>query len=298
MLVTGPTTSGKSPAALALAERIGGVLVNTDSMQVYREVAILTARPDAAALARAPHLLYGHVGVHEAYSVAFYRDDAKQALQQARALGRVPIFVGGTGLYFSALTEGLAEIPPVPVSVRNRIRLHSKDCGAAALHAELALRDPETAARLRPTDTQRVQRALEVLEATDRPLSEWQRTLGAAPLANLRLARFVLSPPRFDLHARIAVRFEAMLLAGALEEAMALRGLDPALPAAKILGLRELWSLLDASATREAAAAGAIAATRQYAKRQLTWFRNRMADWTWIEETATDAVIERMLKSV
>ncbi len=298
MLVAGPTASGKSAVSLALAEHIGGVLVNADSMQVYRETRVLTARPDTATLARVPHLLYGHIGVREPYSVARYRDDAEMALRKAQALGRLPIFVGGTGLYFSALTEGLAEIPPVPAPVRDEVRSRAKQLGVAALHAELAAGDPETAARLHSTDTQRVLRALEVLESTGRPLSEWQRSAGTAPLAGLRLARFVLSPPRSELHVRIAVRFESMLSAGALDEAAALRGLDPALPAAKILGLRELWRLSGGSATRDEAAAAAITATRQYAKRQLTWFRRRMADWMWIGGTEADAIVGKILACV
>jgi tRNA dimethylallyltransferase len=298
VLIAGPTASGKSAAALALAQRIAGALVNTDSMQVYSEARILTARPDATALAHAPHFLYGHVSVHHAYSAARFRGDAEEVFRQVRALGRLPIFVGGTGLYFAALTDGLAEIPPVPAAVREQVRSRGKQQGTAAIHAELAVRDPATAARLRPTDTQRVLRAFEVLEATGCSLSEWQRNSGAAPLAGLRLARFVLSPPRTELHARIAARFETMLAGGALEEAAALHALDPALPAARILGLRELWRLLDGSATRQETITAVIAATRQYAKRQLTWFRHRMADWTWIEETGRDAIVGRMMGAI
>lgn len=298
VLVAGPTASGKSAAALALGMRIGGVLVNADSMQVYREAHVLTARPDAAALAHAPHLLYGHVGVRESYSVARYRDEVEVALEHARERGLRPIFVGGTGLYFSSLAEGLAEIPPVSASVRESVRLRSKHRGVAALHAELFARDPETATRLRPTDTQRVLRALEVLEATGRPLSDWQKRPGTAPLAGLRLARFVLSPPRPELHARIFARFETMLAGGALDEAASLQGLDPALPAAKILGLRELLRFIDGSATRDEAKAAAVAATRQYAKRQLTWFRHRMAGWTWIETSDRDVINSRLLAAM
>lgn len=264
-------------------------------MQVYREACILTARPDAHSLLRVPHLLYGHVGVDETYSVARYSADAVAALRKAHELGRRPIFVGGTGLYFTALTEGLAEIPPIAAAVRASVRLRADRHGPAALHAELAERDPETAGRLRATDTQRIVRALEVLEATARPLSAWQRNPGAAPLAGLHLARFVLSPPRAELHARIAQRFDAMLAAGALEEAANLRWLGPALPAAKILGLRELWRFTDGEATREQAVEAAIAATRQYAKRQHTWFRHRMKDWLWIESDDPDVITSRML---
>ncbi len=245
VLIAGPTASGKSQAALALAQRLGGALVNTDSMQVYREARILTARPDDAALARAPHFLYGHVGVRESYSAARYRGDALRVLAEVRASGRIPILVGGTGLYFGALTEGLAEIPPVPHAVRKQLAARRAMLGAEAFFAEFAARDPQTAQRLNPSDTQRVLRASEVLEATGRPLSEWQRDRAPVPLAGLNLARFVLSPPRSELHRRIDARFDRMLAAGALEEAARLKGLDPSLPAAKILGLRELSSVLD-----------------------------------------------------
>ncbi|MGH6876816.1 MAG: tRNA (adenosine(37)-N6)-dimethylallyltransferase MiaA [Rhizomicrobium sp.] len=298
VLIAGPTASGKSAAALALAERIDGALINSDSMQVYREARILTARPGDAALSRAPHLLYGHVGVREIYSAARYQTDAQRALKEVRAVRRTPIFVGGTGLYFTALTEGLSAMPPVPQSVRASVRARHARLGAEAFFAELAERDPETAARLRPSDTQRVLRAGEILEAGGRSISEWQRNRGVAPLAGLNLARFVLSPPRAELHRRIDARFEQMLAAGALEEARRLMGLDPSLPSAKILGLRELWSVLDGASTPEPAKAVAKAAARQYAKRQLTWFRHRMADWTWVEEVEQNDILEDMLRCI
>ncbi len=170
MLIAGPTASGKSAAALALAEALHGVVINADSMQVYREVRILSARPTDADTARAPHLLYGHVAASERYSVGRYQADAIAALAEARAQKRLPIFVGGTGLYFAALTDGLAEIPAVPADIRERARVRLHELGVAGLHADLAARDPETAAGLRPSDPQRVLRAWEVLEATGRPL--------------------------------------------------------------------------------------------------------------------------------
>lgn len=296
ILIAGPTASGKSEAALALAERIGGALINTDSMQVYREALILTARPDSAAMARVPHFLYGHVSVREAYSAARYQTDAVAALEEARALGRVPILVGGTGLYFGALTDGLSDMPAIPDAIRKEIRARRAAIGAEAFHAELAAQDSETAARLRPSDTQRVLRAAEVLKASGRPLSQWQRGQGRAPLSGRKLARFVLSPARPELHRRIAVRFEQMLELGALDEAARLKGLDPELPSSKMLGLRELWDVLDGSANLEDAKAAAIVATRQYAKRQLTWFRHRMTDWRWISEAETREVIAQMLE--
>ncbi|HEY2444140.1 MAG TPA: tRNA (adenosine(37)-N6)-dimethylallyltransferase MiaA [Rhizomicrobium sp.] len=295
VLVAGPTAGGKSKLALALARKFAGTLVNTDSMQVYREARILTARPDEADIRHAPHRLYGHVGVREPYSAAHFGTDASLAYAEARERGRLPIFVGGSGLYFSALTRGLANIPPVPDAVRRKVRARRALLGADAFFAEFAARDPKSAARLRASDTQRVLRAAEVLEASGQSISEWQRVPGSAPLSGARLARLVLSPTRSELHRRIDSRFESMIAAGALDEAASLRGLDPALPAAKILGLRELWAVLDGSMDLSAAKAAVKTGTRQYAKRQRTWFRHRMADWTWIEADETDAAIEQVL---
>ena len=293
VLIAGPTASGKSGAALALAERLGGTIVNTDSMQVYREPRILTARPSMEDEARAPHMLYGHVSARAPYSVGRYQEDAAAALAKAK----LPVFVGGTGLYFAALTEGLAEIPPVPGSIREAVRKKREDMGIEAFHAELAARDPASA-HLRLGDTQRTLRAMEVLEATGEPLSYWRTRAGKPVLAGLRLARFVLSPARPVLHARIDARFEAMLEAGAMAEAAGLAGLDPALPATKILGLRELLAVRAGAMDLASATRLAKAATRQYAKRQLTWFRHRMADWRWVEEQDLSNIIPEMLACV
>ena len=194
-------------------------------------------------------------------------------------MGKLPIFTGGTGLYFSVLTEGISDIPKVPAEIRARVRARYEEIGVATLHAELAARDPETASKLRPSDPQRVMRAAEVLEATGRPLARWQGEVGKPVLDGLKLARFVMDVPRPELRARIETRFKVMLGEGALQEATALRGLDPALPAAKILGLRELWAMQDGTLSEADAIELAVTATRQYAKRQSTWFRNRMADW-------------------
>ena len=284
VLIAGPTASGKSAHALALAERIGGMVINADSMQVYREAPILTAQPDRDAQARAPHRLYGHVPAREAYSVGRYEADARRALAEARAGKKIPIFVGGTGLYFSALTEGLAQIPSVPAAMREKARKLLAEIGVGELHKRLMTVDPETAAALRPSDPQRVLRAYEVFEATGRPLSHWQRETPATPvLEGQRLARFVLDPPRPWLRERIAQRFEAMLDCGGLEEALSLADLDPALPAAKLLGLRPLIAHARDELGRPAAISEAVTATRQFAKRQMTWFRHRMADYAWIE---------------
>ncbi|MGZ5926275.1 MAG: tRNA (adenosine(37)-N6)-dimethylallyltransferase MiaA [Rhizomicrobium sp.] len=298
VLIAGPTASGKSAAALALAEHIGGVVINADSMQVYREAPILTAQPDAEAKTRAPHLLYGHVSVREVYSVGRYAEDARQALEQARAMNRIPILVGGTGLYFAALTDGLAAIPPIPASLRAQARALLAEIGVEELHKRLAARDPQTAAQLRPSDPQRTLRAYEVFEATGRPLVQWQRDAGTPLLGGLKLARFVLDPPRPLLRSRIAERFEAMLDHGADEEVIALSDLDPALPAAKLLGLRPLLAHARGEMSREEAVLLAVTATRQFAKRQMTWFRNRMADYIWIDPEVCNIITTYELSTV
>ena len=281
VLLAGPTASGKSATALALAERIGGAIINTDSMQVYRELATLSAAPGPADRARCPHHLFGHVGVREAYSVGRYVQEASAALARVRADGRVPIFCGGTGLYFTALVFGIADIPQVPPAIRAAVGRARDELGAGRFHAELVRRDPASAG-LNPADTQRTLRAMAVLEASGEPLSYWQSRSAPAALGGLRLQRFVLSPPRPVLYARIEARFLRMLEAGALEEARALVELDQALPAAKALGLRPLKDYLAGRTSLPDAVAGAQTATRNYAKRQLTWFRHRMADWNWV----------------
>ncbi len=292
VLIAGPTASGKSQAALALAEKIGGVVINADSMQVYREAPILTAQPSDADKARLPHLLYGHVGVDEVYSVGRWRTDAIAALAEARSMKRVPIFAGGTGLYFSALTDGLAEIPEIPPEVRDSARGLLDEIGVEELHARLAARDPRTASKLRPSDPQRVLRAYEVFEATGRPLAEWQEAPAQSILKNSHIAAFVLDPPRSELRARIAVRFEEMVERGGLKEAAALAGLDPALPAAKLLGLRPLQALAAGQISRSDALEQAITATRQFARRQMTWFRNRMPHYIWYDPLQSNIIAQ------
>lgn len=296
ILIAGPTASGKSAAALALAEATGGVVINADSMQVYRELRVLSARPSDDDMARAPHRLYGHVGVREAYSVGRYQSDAAKALAETR--GRLPIFAGGTGLYFAALTEGLADIPPVPPPIRAAARAKLDSIGVKRLHAELAARDPATAARLRDSDPQRVLRAYEVFEATGTPLSRWHGEAGRPVLDGRNVARFVLDVPRAELRERIARRFRAMMESGARAEARALKGLNPALPASKMLGLRALWALEDGALSESEAAQRAVTATRQFAKRQMTWFRHRMAGWTWLSADGESNFIAEMRQSI
>jgi len=298
VLIAGPTASGKSSAALAVAEAIGGSLINCDSMQVYRELRILTARPSDEDMVRAPHHLYGHVGVNERYSAGRYQAEAAEALAKVRTDCRIPIFVGGTGLYFSALNEGLSEIPQVPAHIHETLRNKMLVEGTDAFYRQLKLRDPETAAQLRPTDPQRMLRAMGVLEATDRSLASWQKESGEPVLKGLKLARFVLDPPRVILHPRIVERYKKMVEQGALEEARRVAGIDESLPAAKIIGLREFWQFdegrLEAAKVEEAI----VIATRQYAKRQSTWFRNKMSSWVWIPAYDQSNIVAEMLRFI
>jgi tRNA dimethylallyltransferase len=281
ILIAGPTASGKSALALELAERLGGVVINADSMQVYRELRILTARPTPEDEARAPHALYGHVPAAEAYSVGRWVADAAEAIAEARAEGRRPILVGGTGLYFRALLEGLAPIPAIPAEVREKWRVRAQMEPAADLHQLLAGRDAETAARLAPGDTQRIVRALEVLEATGQSLSSWQELRGTPVLREEEATRFVLMPERAELHRRCAARFVAMLDEGGLEEARRFTrlGLAPDLPAMRAIGLRPVLRYVAGEIDREEAVRQGIAETRRYVKRQATWLRRHMISW-------------------
>lgn len=281
ILIAGPTASGKSALALALAEATGGIVINADAMQVYRDLRVITARPAPEEEARALHLLYGHVDAAVNYSVGRYLRDAAPALAQAQQLGRMPIFVGGTGLYFKALTQGLSAMPPIPADIRDAVRGKLAAQGPEALHAELMSRDPEGAARLFPRDRVRIARALEVLQATGRPLADWQREGMQPPLAGEGVVKLFLAPDRAALYARIDARFERMLAEGSLDEARALarRGLDPLLPAMKAHGVPWLIRHLRGEILLAEAVEKAKQDTRHYAKRQFTWFRHQLADW-------------------
>ena len=238
-LIAGPTASGKSALALRLAEAVGAIVINADSMQVYRDLRILTARPRPDEEARAPHLLYGHVDAAEPYSVGRWCRDLRAALDQAGRQGRPAIVVGGTGLYFQALTRGLAAVPPIPADIRTAVRGRLAREGALALHAELADHDPEGAGRLMPADRARITRALEVVLATGRTLADWHRDAMPPVIDAGAAAKVFLAPERGELNRRINARFDAMLAAGALGEVerLAARGLDPALPAMKAHGV-------------------------------------------------------------
>lgn len=284
VLIAGPTASGKSALALELAQKAGGAVINTDSMQVYRDLRVLTARPSLAEEAAVPHRLYGCVDAAVNYSAGHYVRDAKEVLDEVRRGGGLPIFIGGTGLYFKALTRGLSAVPPVPDEVREAVRLRLDRDGVEALHAELARRDAAAAARLNVRDRTRIARALEVIEATGRPLAEWHAETTPPLLPEGSYRALFIAPEREALYARIDARFDAMLADGALEEVtrLAARGLDPLLPAMKAHGVPALIRHLRGEITREEAAMIGKADTRHYAKRQFTWFRHQLPEFDWL----------------
>ncbi len=276
LVVTGPTASGKSALALAAARAFRGTVINADSMQVYRELPVLAAAPGAAERAAAPHALYGVLSAAEPCSVGRWRHMAFAAIDHALAAGRLPIVAGGTGLYLKALMEGLVDIPPVPRAVHSASRARMEHMGPRAFHHALAARDPATAARLRPSDRQRLIRAWDVLEATGRGLADWQADRPEPP--SVRFTTLALLPPREALYPACDARLDAMIAAGALEEVRRLMAmdLDPALPAMKAVGVPELMAHLRGDCRLDDALAAARTATRRYAKRQMTWLRHQI----------------------
>ena len=281
ILIAGPTASGKSALALAIAEHVGGVIINADSMQVYRELSILTARPQSDEEARVPHMLYGFVPAAEAYSTGRFIADVTDAIAKAREAGRRPVIVGGTGLYFKALLEGLSPIPRIDSEIREHWRAEAERRGAAELHRELMVRDAQMAERLAPADTQRIVRALEVLEQTGRSLADWQKVRGVPVVREAEAVRLLVTLDRAELHARADARFDRMIAVGAVEEvrALAALGLDPDMPAMRAIGVRPLLSVVKGESALGAAAEAAKAETRQYIKRQETWHRRYMISW-------------------
>jgi tRNA dimethylallyltransferase len=294
VLIAGPTASGKSALALELAQAHDAVIVNTDSMQVYRDLRVITARPTPAEEADVPHRLYGHVDAAVNFSAGAWVTDASAALAESRAQKRLPIFVGGSGLYFKALTRGLSAVPPIPPEVRDGVRARLERDGVEALHAELALVDPASAERLKPRDRTRIARALEVVEATGRSLTDWHRE-GLPPLLPQgQFSALFLAPERDDLYARIDARFDTMLKVGALEEvgALAARRLDPLLPAMKAHGVPALIRHLAGEISLEEAAVIGRADTRHYAKRQFTWFRHQLPEFEWVKPAEARAWLQ------
>ena len=279
VLIAGPTASGKSALALRRARETGGVIVNTDALQVYDGLSVLTARPSPGEEALAPHRLYGVVPPERRFSTGEWARAAQRVI--AGEGDRPLIFVGGTGLYFEALTKGFADVPEVPAEAVAEAAAEVESLDRAGRARLIAARDPEVAARLRAPDPQRVIRALAVLKATGRSLARFQDEAQAGLLDGYQVERLVVDPGREELRRRIAARFAAMWEQGAVEEVRALlaRGLDPSLPAMKAIGVREIGDWLAGRTSREAATEAAVIATRQYAKRQRTWLRNRMGDW-------------------
>ncbi len=301
-MIAGPTASGKSGLAAALAQALDGVVINADSMQVYRELSVLTARPSAVEMEKVSHRLYGILSGAEACSAGSWRALAMKEVAAALAAGRLPILVGGTGLYLQGFEQGLNEVPEIPEDIRRAARAELAEGGAAALHAKLAERDPVMAARLSPNDGQRLARAWEVLAATGRSLAEWQAE--KAEPAPFRFIKLCLLPPRELLYAGCDARLAAMLERGALAEVESLLALklDPGLPVMKALGVPELAAYLAGTENLESALARAQQATRRYAKRQMTWLRHQFlgndSTITVIEAQYSESLLPEILAKI
>lgn len=300
VLIAGPTASGKSAVAMALAEALNGAVINADSMQVYDGLRILTARPSKQDQRRVPHALYGFVDAADAYSTGRWVEDANAAIDAAESAGQLPVIVGGTGLYFKALLEGLSPIPDIPDDIRASWREQAREKPAADLHALLAQRDPEMAKRLHPGDPQRIARALEVLDATGRSLADWQAEPGKPVLRDGEVVRLRISLPRALLYEKINARFDAMLEEGALQEveALAARKLDPGLPAMRALGVKPFLALLAGEIGRDEAVEQAKMETRRYAKRQETWARSNMIAWKSVYEKEMESLISNIFSFI
>jgi len=284
VLIAGPTASGKTALSAEIAKKMGAVAINADSMQAYADLPILSAQPTAAEKAAAPHLLFGHIAAERNYSVGQWLEDARGAVAECRARNRTPLFVGGTGLYFKALLRGLSDIPAVPDEIRARVRGECEGAAPAEIYARLSRLDPETAARLRPTDPQRLIRALEIFEAFQTPLARLQGARQPPLLEASQCQCLFLAPERPVLNARIEARFDAMMAAGALEEVARLRdkGLDRTLPALRAVGVPGLLDHLDGLCSLDEAVARAKRDSRHYAKRQFTFARTQLPEFTWL----------------
>jgi len=297
LLIGGPTAGGKSGLALRLAQACGGEIVNADSMQLYGDLAILTARPTTKEMARAPHHLYGVADAADAWSVGRWLAAARVALADIAARGRTAIVVGGTGLYFRALTEGLADIPPTPAAIRTTVAQAYDSLGEARFREVLGGVDPAAAARIAAGDRQRLTRALEVHEATGRPLSDWQADTRPT-LAPSDWRGLVVEPPRAELYRRIDARLAAMVDDGALAEVEALlaRTIDPNTPAMKALGVASFAAQLAGALSAPEALAHAQRQTRHYAKRQITWFGRQTLGWEWASNPDSADLVDALLR--
>jgi len=300
ILIAGPTASGKSAVALALAKAIDGAVINADSMQVYQELRVLSARPSEQDEAQVSHTLYGFVPAAQAYSVGRWLTDVQRAIAETEACGKVPIITGGTGLYFKVLLEGLSPIPDVPEDVREHWRGMAAEMSSEALYAILSERDPDMAARLELSDTQRLVRALEVLDATGASLAQWQQEAGEAMLKNDEVVRIYITRPREELYRRINARFDTMLEEGALDEVRALAELNlgPDLPAMRALGVQPLKDQISGIITHEEAAEQVKMQTRRYAKRQETWARSNMITWKSISTQDSESLMSNIFSFI
>ncbi len=283
ILIAGPTASGKSGLASDLAQARNGVVINADSMQVYRELRILTARPTRDDELLVPHRLYGFIGAHEPYSVGLWLKDVEREIKAAQMRGLLPIIVGGSGLYLTSLIDGISPIPEIPQDIRHYWRSKSQRLKAVELHAILKRKDLKTAQRIVPSDRQRIVRALEVIEATGRSLTDWQQIPGKSVLNPENCELLVLAPDRQELYARCDRRFDAMVQAGVLDEVVEFMKLelDPDLPVLGALGLQGLMEAISKNLTFEEAVINAKTDTRRYAKRQMTWLKRNMIAWKW-----------------
>lgn len=297
VLIAGPTASGKSALAIDIARRLGGTVVNADSMQVYADLRTLTARPTPEEEAIVPHRLYGHVDGAVNYSAMRYAEDVAGVLAELHRVGSLPVLVGGTGLYFKALTEGFSTIPPVPEAVRSAFRARVAEQETSLLHAELGRLDPAMAERLKPADRMRIMRALEVHLATGRSIASFQGERHPGPLDGVPMLKLFINPEREQVRQRIDRRFEQMIAQGALDEVAALRArrLDPLLPVMRAHGVPGLIAHLDGTIGLDEAIARGQADTRAYAKRQVTWFRHQMAGWQAVAPEAAREVALRAL---
>ncbi|MFD1612110.1 tRNA (adenosine(37)-N6)-dimethylallyltransferase MiaA [Sphingomonas tabacisoli] len=294
-LIAGPTASGKTALALALAEVADVTIINADSAQVYRDLRILSARPDEIDMSRAPHRLFGYVDGAEACSAARWATDARTEVARAHETGRLPVLVGGTGLYIRTLLNGIAPIPDIDPNVRAAVRGMAVDAAYVALKRE----DRESAARLAPADTTRVQRALEVVRSTGRPLGYWHERRTGGIGSQMELRPLVLTPPREWLVQRSDARFVGMIESGSIDEVerLLMRRLDPDLPVMRAIGVREISAWLHGDLTRAEMVQAGRLATRQYAKRQYTWFRHQAPEaWPRVEAALTPYLIERLVK--
>ena len=299
ILIAGPTASGKSALGLRIARAFGGTVINTDSMQVYADLRVLSARPTREEEALAPHRLYGSVDGAVNFSVGHFQRQAAAILSEPEA-GALPIFVGGTGLYFRSLDEGISDLPAVPEAIRAKVRAEADGQPTEVLHTALALRDPESARRLRPSDRMRVMRALEIFEATGRSIGSFHEAREPGPLAGKPLLKIFLAADRAELRHRIDARFVTMMEQGALDEVAALRErrLDPLLPVMRAHGVPGLIAYLDGTISRDEAVQRGQGDTRRYAKRQFTWFRHQMGeDWHWTTPEAAWSLAERRLSA-